>query len=379
MNKKEIQEIKKQFRRKTKCISRICGCYFDIDGNKKLSYGTSFLNLPEEEDAKYLKLLESVLSGKIGRNLHNCAYDRNEELHGRTHELLMRLRETELKDDALLQEFYDLMIEKLPKDRSYLLLLAHCYYDVPVKGSDGFMQEDESDQVYNYLVSAICPVELAEGSLSYNEADNCIESRFRDWVVEAPLRGFLFPAFTDRTTDIHTLLYYVKKSEYLTDSFLQEGFGLETPKPDKEQRENFTALISGIGAEEPVDLETVSSIHEELDKCLEAHKDDSVPFVLDKPELKGILRSSGLAESQMNRFDSLYADCCEDYPLLAANVAGGKRLQIEVKDIRISVPRESMGFLETRILDGKKCLVITADDDMSVDGVPIEIRRETGR
>lgn len=374
MNQKEIQEIKKQFRRKTKCISRICGCYFDIDGQKKLSYATSFLNLPEDEDAKYLKLLEGVLSGRIGRNLHNCAYDRNEELHGVSHELLMRLRETELKDPALLEQFYDLMVAKLPKDMSYLLLLAHCYYDVPVKGEDGFLQQDESDQVYSYLIAAICPVELAEGALSYNEEDNRIENRFRDWIVEAPLRGFLFPAFTDRSTDIHTLLYYVKKSEYLTDPFLQEAFGLEALKPDKEQRENFTALVSGIGAEEPVDLETVSNIHEELDKSIEAHKDDSVPFALDKPELKGILRRSGVAESQMDRFDSLYTDCCGDYPLLAANVAGGKRLQIEVKDIRISVPKESLGFLETRVLDGKKCLIITADDDMSVDGVPVEIK-----
>lgn len=372
MNKKEVQEIKKQFKRKNKCISRICGCYFDVDGNQKLRYGTSFLNLPEEEDAKYLKILEGVFSGKIGRNLFNCGYDRNEEMHGHAHELLMCLRDSELKDEALLEEFYGLAIEKLPKACSYLLLLAHCYYDVPVKGEDGLSQ-GESDTVYQYLVGAVCPVELSDGALSYNEEDNCIENRFRDWVVEAPLRGFLFPAFTDRASDIHTLLYYVKKPEFLTDGFLSDAFGLEAPMPYKEQKESFTALVSNISAAAPVDLDTVTKMNEELSQSIEAHKDDPMPFTLGKPELKSILTRSGMDDAQMEHFDSIYQDCCSNQPLLAENIAAGKRLNIEVKDIRLSVPQESIGFLETRIIDGKKCLVITADDDMTVNGVPVDI------
>lgn len=373
MNKKEVQEIKKQFKRKNKCISRICGCYFDIDGNQKLKYSTSFLNLPEEEDAKYLKILEGVLSGRLGRNLHNCAYDRNEEMHGHAHDLLMRLRDSELKDPALLEEFYGLAIEKLPKTCSYLLLLAHCYYDVPTKGDDGFSQ-GESDTVYQYLICAVCPVSLSDGALSYNETDNCIESRFRDWVVEAPQRGFLFPAFTDRASDIHTMIYYVKKPEFLHDGFLTDAFGLEAPVPCQEQKENFTALVSSIGQETPISLDTVNQINAEIESSIEAHKDDPMPLKLGKPELKSILERSGVEEEQLAHFDSIYTDCCEDQPLMAENLAAGKRLSIEVKDIRLSVPQESVGFLETRILDGKKCLIITADDDMTVNGVPVDIQ-----
>ncbi|MDO4265181.1 MAG: DUF4317 domain-containing protein [Eubacteriales bacterium] len=376
MNKKDQAELKKQFNRKNKCISRICGCYFDIDGNKRLTYGSSFLNIPEEEDIKYMKILSTVIGGRLGKLLHNCAYDTREEMHGDMHRLLTGLRDSELKDEGLLEVFYDRMIEKLPKEGNYLILLAYGMYDVPKKGDDGFLQRDESESVYTYLVCAVCPVNLSDGALSYNEESNAIESRFRDWVVEMPERGFLFPAFTDRAPDIHTLMYYAKKGEKLTDSFLTETFGLETPAPDKEERENFQQLVTGVSREEGMSIDVANAIQNELALAIEAHKDDAAPFELDKHEVKNVLERSGVDVSACSEFDELYRDCCKDRPLTAENITSGKKLDIRIRDIRVSVPRESADYIETRIIDGKKCLVITADEDMEVNGVPVEIREE---
>ena len=374
MNKKDQGELKKQFNRKKQCLSRICGCYFDIDGQKRLTYGSSFLNLPEEEDLKYMKILSSVVSGRIGRVLHNCAYDTKEEMHGDMHRLLMGLRDSELKDEGLLAAFYDVMIEHLPKEGNYLLLLAYGMYDVPKKGDDGFLQRDESETTYTYLVCAVCPVKLADSALSYNEANNSIESRLRDWIVELPERGFLFPAFTDRASDIHTLMYYAKKTEKLLDGFLGETFGLSDPVPDKEEKEGFQQLVTGIAAEEGMSIDTVNAIHEELSRSIEAHKEDAGPFELDKQDVKQVLARSGVDVAACSEFDELYKDCCRDRSLTAENIVEGKKLEIRIRDIRVSVPRESADFLETRVIDGKKCLVITADDDMTVNGVPVDIR-----
>ena len=376
MNKKDQTELKKQFTKKQKCLSRICGCYFDIDGNKKLSYSTQFLNLPEEEDQKYMKILSSVVGGRLGRALYNCAYDRNEEMHGDMHKLLLGLRASELKDEGLLSAFYDRMIEKLPKEGNYLVLLAYGMYDVPTKGDDGFIQRGESETVYDYLVCAVCPVNLSDSGLSYNETHNSIESRFRDWIVEMPERGFLFPAFTDRAADIHTLMYYAKKPEKLADSFLAETFGLAAPTPEKEEKEGFQRLLNGVAAsmEEGVELDTVSAVQDELSREIEAHKEDAVPFELDKKDMKNILERSGMDVSACSEYDELYRECCGDRSVSAENIAAGKKMDIRIRDIRISVPRESAGFLETRVIDGKKCLIITADDDLTVDGVPVDIR-----
>ena len=373
MNKKDQAELKKQFNRKNKCISRICGCYFDIDGNKKLSYGSNFLNIPEEEDVKYMKLLSAVLSGRMGKLLHNCGYDTNEEMHGDMHRLLMALRDSELKDEQLLELFYDRIIEKLHREGNYLILLAYCMYDVPVKGEDGFLQAGESDSTYRYLVCAICPVKLSDSGLSYNEEHNSIESRFRDWIVDMPERGFLFPAFTDRGTDIHTLMYYVKKSGMLSDDFLAEAFGLGAPVPDKEEKAAFQQLVSGLAEEEKIGMEVVSGIHEELARTIEAHREDAAPFELDRQEVKNLLERGGLDVSACSEFDELYRACCGPHKLTAENIVENKKMDIRIRDIRVSVPKEEAGYVETRIIDGKKCLVITADDDMTVNGVPVRI------
>lgn len=373
MNKKDQTELKKQFSKKNKCLSRICGCYFDIDGNQKLCYGTNFLNVPEEEEQKYLKLLSAVVGGRLGRRLYHCAYDTNEEMHGEMHRLLMGLRQSELKDEGLIRAFYDRVISTLPKESNYLLLLCYGMYDVPKKGDDGFLLHGESETVYDYLVCALCPVNLSDSGLSYNEEENSIESRFRDWIVEMPERGFLFPAFTERAADIHTLMYYAKKGEKLTDSFLQETFGLSAPLPEKEEKEGFCRLVTGISGGEGYEMETVTAIGEELARAIEAHKEDPVPFELDRQEMKQVLERSGVDVSACSEYEELYRECCGGKTVCAENVSGGKRLDIRIRDIRVSVPKESADFLETRVIDGKKCLVITADDDMTVNGVPVEI------
>lgn len=41
MNKKEIAEIKKQYKPEYSCIGKIAGCYVDKDKNKVLSFNIS--------------------------------------------------------------------------------------------------------------------------------------------------------------------------------------------------------------------------------------------------------------------------------------------------------------------------------------------------
>ena len=79
------------------------------------------------------------------------------------------------------------------------------------KSSDNMEMFDASDTVYEHIMCSICPVKLTKAGLTYNAEKNNIEDRIRDWLVEMPDWGFLFPQFNDRSTDIHGLLYYTKK------------------------------------------------------------------------------------------------------------------------------------------------------------------------
>lgn len=68
-------------------------------------------------------------------------------------------------------------------------------------------------------------VDLSKPGLSYNEMEGSFQNRIRDWVVQMPQLGFLFPAFNDRSTDLHSTLYYSKDSDDLHDAFIEQMLG----------------------------------------------------------------------------------------------------------------------------------------------------------
>lgn len=100
MNKKEVSEIKKQFTPDNCAITRICGCYVDGEKNKKTQLKEAFLSLPEEEIFKYFELFRKTLSGTIGKNLLNMEFPLSAENAGGTQDFLLKLRASQLTDDA---------------------------------------------------------------------------------------------------------------------------------------------------------------------------------------------------------------------------------------------------------------------------------------
>ena len=225
MIKKEISEIKRQFTPSGCSISRICGCYVDGEKNKKTEFKEAFLSLPEEDMFKYFEILRKSLSGTIGKNLITLDFPLETEKEGGTQEFLLRLRNSRLQDDELLDSFYDRVIDIYEYTGNYLILLIHDAYDIPGRTSDGLDMEDASDEVYSYILCCICPVDLSKPGLSYNELQNTFQNRTRDWVVGMPDLGFLFPAFHDRSTDIHSSLYYSKNANDLHEPFIERLFG----------------------------------------------------------------------------------------------------------------------------------------------------------
>ena len=197
MNKKECNEIKKLFTPANCAISRICGCYVDAEKNKKTELKEAFLSLPEEEAFKYFTIFRNGLSGTIGKNLLNMEFPLHAEEEGGTQNFLLKLRDSELKDDGLIEEFYDRIIANFDYGENYYIILIHCAYDIPAKATDGSEMFDASDYVYEFIQCTICPVKLSKAGLCYNSMTNAIENRIRDWLVEAPVTSFLFPAFNE--------------------------------------------------------------------------------------------------------------------------------------------------------------------------------------
>ena len=293
------------------------------------------------------------------------------EAEGGTREFLLRLRDSELKDDALLEEFYDKVIATYEYAENYYIILIHAMYDVPGRSSDNLEMFDASDEVYEYLVCSICPVSLSKAGLSYNAESNCIQDRIRDWVVDMPDKGFLFPAFNDRSTDIHGVLYYTKKSEDLQPELIEQLLGARMPMSANTQKETFQMLIEDTLGEDG-DYETIRNIHDTLNDMIEEHKEEQEPLQLDKTDVRKVFEKSGVSSEKMECFDQNYEETAgEKTSLLATNITETKKFQIETPDIVIKVNPERADLIETRVIDGRQCLVIAVDDHIEVNGVNV--------
>ena len=320
MNKKEANEIKKLFTPANCAITRICGCYVDAEKNKKTELKEAFLSLPEEEAFKYFTIFRNALSGTVGKNLINMEFPLHTEAEGGTHHFLMKLRDSQLKDDGVLEEFYDKVIANYDYGENYYIILIHCAYDIPAKATDGMEMFDASEYVYEFIQCTICPVKLAKAGLSYNPLTNAIENRSRDWLVEAPDQGFLFPAFNDRNTDIHSLLYYSKNPEQMPEILIDELLGCVVPMSAKSQKETFQAIEMCIRDRTDVEdyslimIQTTGDATDEDIKALGREmciRDSSIPYIYPwrqwccpRPDLRIYKRSMGGKPSRR-----IYKDC----------------------------------------------------------------------
>ena len=371
MTKQEISEIKKLLTPKKCSITRICGCYVDGEKNKKADFKQSFLALPEEEMFKYFEILRKNLSGSLGKNLLTLEFPLKTEEAGGTQEFLLRLRDSRLKDEALLEEFYDRIIANYEFVGNYLILVIHDAYDVPGKTSDGIEMEDASDEVYEYILACICPVELSKPGLSYNPEENNFQNRIRDWVVSLPETGFLFPAFNDRSSDIHSTLYYSKDSEELREGFVSELLGCPLPLSAGDQKETFQAIIEETLGDD-CDIEIVKNIHDKLTEIAEEHKDEPEPLVLAKNEVKTILADSGVSNEKLEEFDRHYDETAgETTSLLASNVMNTRTFEVKTPDVVIKVSPDRTDLIETRNINGRECLVIALDGGVIVNGITV--------
>ena len=371
MNKKEILEIRKQFTPANCAITRICGCYVDHEKNKKLESKDAFLSLPEEEAFKYFDIFKKTLSGTVGKNMLNMEFPIDAEMPGGTQEFLLKLRNSKLEDDMLLEEFYDKVIATYEYAENYYIILIHAMYDIPGKTSDDLEMFDASDEVYEYLLMSICPVSLSKAGLCYNAEDNRIEDRIRDWIVDMPDKGFLFPAFNDRSTDLHSMLYYTKKSSDLQPELIDQLLGAKMPMSADDQKESFQMIIEDTLGEDG-DYETVRNIHETLNDLIEDHKEEPEPLALDKTEMKKVFEQSGVDAEKMENFDRNFEENAgEKATLLASNITETKKFNIETPDVVIKVNPDRADLIETRIIDGRQCLVIPVDDHIEVNGINV--------
>ena len=181
INRDDMLELTRRMTPKRTCFSRVAGCYVSEDGYIDGTFNIHFGKLSEAEKKKNLEIAKTIPFSKSNEQLKEYAFPRGAERNDSLWKLLTAIKETALKDDALLTILYELIIEKYEAAGDYAIMVYFGTYDIPVKGTDGQWNEG-SEEIYDFIIVAIAPYS-------------------GDYEVGIPEFGFLFPAFSDRSSD----------------------------------------------------------------------------------------------------------------------------------------------------------------------------------
>lgn len=388
MDKKSINELRRRLKKDQCSFTKMCGCYIDDQKNKVTMFNENFLNLEDEEYYKYLEIAKKVLSTNIGNNMLELDFPLEEEKPGGHQQFLMGIKKSALEDEGLLESFYDMIIEKYDSVGNYLILLFHDRYDVMTKTSDN-IKLDESEEVYEYIICAICPMLLSKPGLGYNKTEKRIGTLNREWMVGMPETGFVFPAFNERTTDIHSVLMYTADSKNPHQEFITDILGCNVKKTFAQKQNLLCEMVA-----EATDVEVVNDIMESVNIEL-AQISDSEPdeILISQEHVSNALEYAGLGETKATEIGREYISTLkeEELPLLgdmitnkAAKVVKDNNekafLKEEIKelnrkieevtnpseDIIIKVNESKKSLIRRENIDGESCLIIPISDDESV-------------
>lgn len=375
MNQKEVSELRRRFRPEKSAVSRVYGCYVNGSSREIISYlDESLGNMPLEEAEKYLSLLKKSLSGSLGKNLIDVVFSTQQVADSDEHRLLMALRETELKDEEVTTAFYEKITSSLALDTPYMILLAYDKYDIPYRAKDGGMLPDGSNDVYAYILCSICPIKETKPVLSYNVPDNVFENRGVERLVSPPELGFLFPAFDDRCANLYSALYYSKRAEENHPEFIDSVFRVEPPMPAAVQQETFrTLLAESLGDQCSYDV--VQGVTDRLREMVDNHKarKDPEPLVVSKRVLSEVLRDCEVEEEKISAFAQQYEEEFGEQAVSPKNLIDQKETQVRTPNILIKVEADFAHLVETRLIDGKKYILIRAEDGVEVNGVAVSV------
>lgn len=376
MTERDLREIKRRFRPQRCNIPRIVGCFVGANKNiiSRISQPLSLTDTVLSE--KLLGIMKKTLSGSLGTNLTEIDFTTREVESSKEHALLMELRRSGLKDEAVLERFYSAVIESVSFDSNYVILLANDIYDVVSHSKDG--EEEDSYETFSYIVAAICPVKSMPEALSFGEADSLFHTLSASALLSPPSLGFMFPAFDERHANIYGALYYVRSISESYPDFTARIFAREHPMPPKAQMEAFGECLASSLADECT-LDVIRSVHAEICNIVEAHKESKSPepLVISKATVSSVLEGCGVDREKIEKLEEKMDESFgEGKELSPRNIVPIKRFELKMPEVSVKVSPEHRDLVKAQVINNVKYVLIRADAGVSINGINVSFDEE---
>ena len=374
MNQKETAEIKRRLNREKGNIPCVRGCYASSKGEVISVFRRSLASMAEHECDAYLALFRKVLSGAPGKNGIEVVFSADQMMNGEEHTLLMELRDTRADDDTCVSALYQKIIDSYRSETNYVILLMSDTYDVPRRAADGERSEDQ-ENVFQYFICCVCPVRENKTGLSYSPSEMDFRDLGPDQTLAAPELGFLFPAFDDRSSNIYNALYYVKNPNEQHEDFVDAVFHTELPMAAPVQKATFLNVLED-SLREDLTFSTMQAVNDRMIETVETQKQEKKAEapVITAPRMKSILADCGLPLEKLESFEDRFdAEFGRGTHLTAANIVNTRQVEVKTPNVVIHVNPEFSDLVETRVIDGKKYILIRAEEEVELNGVSVTL------
>lgn len=380
MNKRDVLELKKRFKKESCTIRRMAGCYVDAGKQQVLKLNETFLNLEEEEFYKFLEIAKKTMAGTIGNNILELDFPLDEEAPGGKQQFLYGLKASGLENEDLLDRLYEQIIENYQYVGNYLILVYHDTYDIISRTTDK-LKLDESEEVYEYILCAICPVALSKPGLGYRKDENRIGARIRDWVVGVPDMGFLFPAFTDGSADIHRIDYFVRDAKDSHPEFVADVLGCGPKMTATEQKQTFHAIVKkAFGSDEEKSEQMLLNVQESLNEKIDNGEDmtaaEIASIVLTNETIEEVLVENGMDSVVAKQVTETVKETFGDEMPPVANLIDEKALEANAKVKKEQELVKEVNTLKTEIVEKDKQLseAATYMEDLKTYDVVVRVK-----
>lgn len=375
MNKKELQELKKQlkFDNDQLLIKGIQEAYGKCDdGNASIQYTRTIdpFDLEKEEGELYFDIFKRSLGGTPGKTLFEYAFNTLEDPSKQLQTRLYNLKNGDLLDEQAFETLAKDLLEK--GDYRNNVYIIGGLFEYSVGGMNANREALEDGSTFRFMVVAITEARLTRIGLYYSRADNQVARKVNEEmeILSNPLDAFVYPSFSDRSSDVNHVIYHCKSAKSPNIGLIEDFFHIPFTTSAPEQSDGFATLIAEVFPQ-GLYARTALRFHENISDYVREYSEEQSNVTLRKDQVRDLLMASGAQGENMEAFDSAYSKILEDQELCAVNLMENGKISVKAPSINVSVKDDALDKIQTRQIDGKPCLVITLDEEVELSGLPV--------
>lgn len=205
INREDMLELTRRMTPERTCFDRIAGAYINDCGEIEDSFNIHFGKLSGSEKARNLEIAKAIPFSKTNVQLKEYDFPITSKGQDSMYHLLQAIQQCGLKNDALMDVLYEQITDGFVIDEEFAIYVFHGVYDIPLRGKD---KESlwESEEVYDFIICTISPMKA-------------------EYEPDAPVFGFLYPAFSGRSADREKIDVFHANPEWKEEGILYKLFG----------------------------------------------------------------------------------------------------------------------------------------------------------